>query len=390
MGWVVVEWVRSCFLGGFPWLTLACSQWQVPKHLSLAQWGGAYAVSFLLILFNGAIAIALFSWARKPRSIAGPIPAIAGLIGLTVCSVWLWRRPEIAAGDPVPMAIVQGNIDQYKKWDRSYVEEIMSAYSALTREAARLKPALIVWPETAVPGWFPNEPEPTQWVKSLARQSAVSLLVGAVTREKTGDYNAAFLISPEGDWVDRYRKMHLVPFGEFVPFRRLLSPFVRVLNDLGTFDGGPSANVLQTPRARVGVSICFEGLFPHLVRRFTLNGAQVLVNITNDGWYRDTAAAEQHFSASVLRAVENQRWMVRAANTGYSGFISPRGELRSRSELLQPAVLSASPSLREDLTFYTKRGDVFVGLCAILLLIAGYNLLRLPRGVEQPGSSRGS
>ncbi len=390
MVWVVVEWLRSFFLGGFPWLTLACSQWQVPKHLPLAQWGGAYAVSFLIILFNGAIAVALFSWARKPRSIAGPIPAIATLIGLTVCSVGLWRQPEVAVGDPVSMSIVQGNIDQYKKWDQSYVEEIMSVYSSLTREAAQKKPHLILWPETAVPGWFPNEPEPTQWVKSLARQTGVYLLVGAVTREQTGDYNAAFLVSSDGQWVDKYRKIHLVPFGEFVPFRRLLSPFIRVLNDLGTFDAGPSAHVISTSETRVGVTICFEGLFPHLVRRFTRNGAQVLVNITNDGWYRDTAAAEQHFSASVLRAVENQRWMVRAANTGYSGFISPRGEIVSKSALLRQAVLHGDPIPVEALTFYARRGDVFILLCVIFLLIGGQYLLRLSRGVEQPGSSRGS
>jgi apolipoprotein N-acyltransferase len=326
MVWVVVEWLRSCFLGGFPWLTLACSQWQVPKHLPLAQLGGSYAVSFLIVLFNGTLFSALLAWGRKPGQRLAPLPGGLALLVLTVCSVRLWQRPQVVAGDPISMAIVQGNIDQYKKWDRAYVDEIMSIYSALTRDAAQHKPHLILWPETAVPGWVPNEPEPTQWVSGLARATAVPLLVGAVTRETTGDFNAAFLVSSNGHWADIYRKVHLVPFGEFVPFRRLLSPFIRVLNDLGTFDAGPSAHVISTSGARLGVTICFEGFFPRLVRRFTANGAQVLVNITNDGWYRDTAAPEQHFAPSVLRAVENRRWVVRAANTGYSGFISPRGE----------------------------------------------------------------
>ncbi len=390
MGWVALEWARSWFLGGFPWLTLACSQWQIPKHLALAQLGGSYAVSFLVILFNGTLATAILAWANKPVVRWAPVPGIAALIGLTAWSVWLWRRPAALADNPWPMAIIQGNIDQYKKWDRSYVDEIMSVYSTLTRDAALEKPRLIVWPETAVPGWIPNEPEPSQWVSDLARQSAVPLLVGAVTREQTGDYNAAFLISEDGKWADRYRKVHLVPFGEFVPFRRILSPFIRVLNDLGTFDAGPSAHVLSTPGGRVGVTICFEGLFPHLVRRFTRNGAQVLVNITNDGWYRDTAAPEQHFSATVLRAVENGRWMVRAANTGYSGFISPRGEIVSRSLLMSPAVLYGAPVPLDRFTFYARAGDVFVYLCLILLLFGGYNLLESRCGVEQPGSSRGS
>lgn len=384
MSWVVVEWLRSCVLGGFPWLTLACSQWQVPKHLPLAQWGGAYAVSFLIVLFNATLTTALLSWARKPRFLWGPLPGIAALIGLTFCSVWLWRQPLTSSSDPVSVAIVQGNIDQYKKWDRTYVEEIMSAYSGLTREAASRKPDLIVWPETAVPGWIPNEPEPTQWVSNLARQSATSLLVGAVTRELSADYNAAFLAGPDGNWLDRYRKMHLVPFGEYVPFRRILSPFVGVLNDLGTFNAGPSANILQTSRARVGVTICFEGLFPHLVRRFTLNGAQVLVNITNDGWYRDTAAPEQHFSASVLRAVENRRWMVRAANTGYSGFISPRGEIVSRTDLLKSAILQGKLVPIESRTFYVRHGDLFVVFSALFLIFGLANFFFKNKNLKKP------
>lgn len=366
--WVCVEALRGHLFGGFPWLTLACSQWLVPKHLSLAEIGGSYAVSFLIVLFNGTVAVFCQGWVASPRNRAATLPAFLSLVALTAWSVWLWRRPLPLSGKPVPIAIVQGNIDQYKKWDRAYEEEIVHAYSTLTRQAAGSKPALVVWPETAVPGWVPNEERQTRWLTDLARSSKIFLLAGAVTRETSGDFNAAFLVSDDGNILGRYRKMHLVPFGEYVPLRRWFAPFIKALNDLGSFDQGPEPTVLPVPSARLGVTICFEGLFPHLVRQFSRNGAHILINITNDGWYRDTAAPEQHFSAAVLRAVENRRWMVRAANTGYSGFISPRGEIVSRTDLLKPAILEGVSFPIETQTFYVRHGDVWVVLCALFLI----------------------
>ncbi|MBK8575019.1 MAG: apolipoprotein N-acyltransferase [Elusimicrobia bacterium] len=365
--WTVLEWLRGNLFSGFPWLPLSCSQWQVPTHLPLAEIGGGYAVSFLIMLFNGTIAVALKGvWGREKRWLAC-VPSLAALIGLTVWSIFLWRTPLPAVGPPVDVAVVQGNIDQYKKWDAAYENEIVRSYSALTREAGLTHPALILWPETAVPGWIPNDARYTQWIQKLAQENQTHLLTGAVTRQENRDYNAAFLFSPAGKIIAHYRKMHLVPFGEYVPLRALLAPFVSVLNDLGSFDQGREATVITIPGARLGVNICFEGLFPTLVTRFTNNGAQVLINITNDGWYRHTAAPEQHFSSSVIRAVENRRWIVRAANTGYSGFISPKGKITSRTRLLEPAVLRDSVEPLNVLTFYARHGDLFIVLCALLL-----------------------
>ncbi len=371
--WVALEYARAHLLTGFPWLPLACTQWLVPKHLPLAALGGVYAVSFLVALFNGALALLLDGRLRgEPRWARPAGPAFLALAGLTALSVALWRHPP-AEGPALRAAIVQGNIDQYKKWDQSYEDEIVAAYTGLTQTAAAAGPALIVWPETAVPGWIPNDEKYLKWVAGLAKAARIPILFGAVSRQSGRDYNAAFLMSPAGELIGQYRKRHLVPFGEYAPFQKILGRLDGVLNSLGSFDAGEDAGVVPGP-VPLGVSVCFEGLFPGLVADFSRAGAKVLVNITNDGWYRDTAAPEQHFAANVLRAVENGRWVLRAANTGLSGFINPRGEVVEKSELLTAAVIQGPlvPADRE--TFYVRHGDWFAGACYLIVLagVAGF------------------
>lgn len=360
--WVTVEYLRSHVATGFPWLLVAHSQWNVPKHLSLAQWGGVHAVSFLVILFNATLAAGIEALIRKPRRWRPFFAGAAVLALLTGLSVALWRRTPSAPG-ALAVAVVQGNIDQYKKWDAVYVQEIFDAYTDGSRAAFSRRPGLVVWPETAVPGWLPNDGRLLDWVSGLAREGGRFLLVGAPTRDE-GDFNAAFLFRSDGAVAGVYRKRHLVPFGEYVPLRPVLGRLVGVLGALGTFDAGRSAEPLPGP-APLAVSICFEGLFPSLVRAETRAGAHVLVNITNDGWYRNTDAPEQHLAATVFRAVENGRWLVRAANTGISCFVSPRGEIRGRTPLLTEAVTDHTVAPLSHRTPYARWGDVFAVFCAL-------------------------
>ncbi|MBK7545478.1 MAG: apolipoprotein N-acyltransferase [Elusimicrobia bacterium] len=360
--WVTTEYLRSHVATGFPWLLVAHSQWNVPKHLSLAQWGGVYAVSFLVILFNATLAAGVEIFLKKPRRWKPFAAGTLALVGLTATSVFLWRRTPAEPG-AVRVAVVQGNIDQYKKWDEAYVQEILDGYSRGTRAALGQKRDLVVWPETSVPGWYPNDGRVVDWVAGLAREGGIPLLVGAPTRGD-GDYNAVFLVSGQGETAGVYRKRHLVPFGEYVPFRSVLGRLFSVLNALGTFDAGASAEPLPGP-APLGVSICFEGLFPALSRESVRAGAAILVNVTNDGWYRDTAAPEQHLAATVFRAVENGRWLVRAANTGISAFVSPRGEIVGRTPLLAPAVLDGAVAPLTHRTPYARWGDLFAVACAL-------------------------
>ncbi|MBL0351022.1 MAG: apolipoprotein N-acyltransferase [Elusimicrobia bacterium] len=385
--WVALEYLRAHLLTGFPWLPLAGSQWLVPKHLPLAAIGGAHAVSFMVALFNGALALAIDGRLRGEKRWARPaVPALLALVGLTAWSVALWRHPP-AEGPALRAAIVQGNIDQYKKWDQNYEDEIVAAYTALTRTAAQESPALIVWPETAVPGWIPNDVKYLEWVAGLAKAARIPILFGAVSRQAGRDYNAAFLMSPAGELIGQYRKRHLVPFGEYAPFQKILGRLDGVLSALGAFDAGDEASVLAGP-VPLGVSVCFEGLFPGLVADFSRAGAKVLVNITNDGWYRDNAAPEQHFSANVLRAVENGRWVLRAANTGISGFINPRGEILAKTALLTAAVLPGPLTATDRPTFYVRHGDWFAGGCCLIVLLGAGKALIQKRRRPFPAASR--
>jgi apolipoprotein N-acyltransferase len=262
-----------------------------------------------------------------------------------------------------------------------------------------------VWPETAVPGWIPNEPRYVEWLANLARQSSTHLLVGAASHQEGKDYNAVFLISSTGTILQQYRKRHLVPFGEVVPFKNLLARWIRVMNELGEMTKSDNWTVFQLdagtrgPGSGVGnnearpasgpvyfsANICFESLFPGLVRGFVRRGAGLTFNLTNDGWFLETAAPEQHFIASVFRAVETRTWVVRAANTGISGFIDPDGRVRSRTGLTERAMLRGSPRPTFRRTLYTRTGDAFALLCA---LTAATCLFLASRTARRPSSRR--
>lgn len=339
--WALLETVRVHLLGGFPWLLLGYSQWNVPQHLPLSAVGGPYIVSFMLVLFNGMLSEILSALrARRWRGTAAALPALGALVLMVAASVTLSKRARATPPDgaELSVALVQGNIDQYKKWDRAYEEEIMAVYDRLTWEAAAEPVDLIIWPETAVPGWYPNDPRFAAWVADVARRVRKPLLLGAVTRDG-GDYNAAFLVSPEGEILSRYRKRHLVPFGETIPLRAVLGKLVPVLGTLGDFDASDDWTVFKTSSAAFGVNVCFESLFPSLVKGFVSRGAGFTVNLTNDGWFLDTAAAEQHFAAAPFRAVENRVWTLCITNTGVTAIVDPSGRVAARLPRAQAGVL---------------------------------------------------
>lgn len=365
--WVALEFLRARVLSGFPWLPLAHSQWNVPQHLPLAEVGGEAIVSFMLVLFNGGLAVAGEALLdRRPRAAAAALPAALALIGLVAASVALSKRRALPAGPLVELAVVQGNIDQYKKWDGAYEQEIAAVYDRLTREA--LPADLVIWPETSVPGWLPNDPRWLRWVTGLSSATQTPLLIGAVTRDG-GDYNAAFLVHPSSGVAQRYRKRHLVPFGETVPFQSILGRWVPVLGELGRFDASNDWTVFRSTAAggaaSFAVNICFESLFPGIVRGFIRRGAGFTVNMTNDGWFLDTAAAEQHFAAAPFRAVENRSWVVCAANTGVTALVDPDGRVAARLPRLAPGVLKGRVMAGAGGTFYTRHGDLFAGACLL-------------------------
>lgn len=381
--WVALEYLRTHLLTGFPWNLLGYSQYRNFALLPVATITGVYGLSFLVMATNAALAWALRHWGRWAETgrAVGVVAALAVLA--LVPGRWMpAARPKPA----VPVTIIQGNIAQELKWDPARQNETLRTYRRLTQAAAvEGQPALIVWPETAVP--FPFEADPRrEAVLDVARAVRVPLLVGAprVDRAAGRVFNSAFLIDPTGRVADRYDKVHLVPFGEYVPLRRVFF-FADwfVAGGIGEFAAGTRQTLFESPAGRFGVTICYEAIFPDLVRRAFAAGADFLVNLTNDAWFGRTPAPYQHLAMATVRAVENGAYVVRAANTGISAIIAPDGRILRASGLFTQEALAGLVAPRRGTTFYTRYGDVFAAgaLLVTFLGVVGVGVTRARSGV---------
>jgi apolipoprotein N-acyltransferase len=368
--------VRASVLTGFPWCLLGHSQYGQILLIQTADLAGVYGISLVIVLCNGLIYRALFD-VRSFRTAAG-ITETAVILLLVFTSLLygrysLERHGEVAGRGPsLRVAVVQGNIDQSLKWNPEHQEKTIRTYETLTRKAAPFRPDLVLWPETAVPFFFQERTALSRRVVESAVSLKASLVFGSPAYGhadgKRRFYNRAYLLSPEGRVEDHYDKIHLVPFGEYVPLQRFL-PFVhRLVPAAGDFASGDKVTPLRIPGTPAGVLICYEVIFPELAREQVGMGSRVLLNLTNDAWFGRTSAPHQHLAMSVFRAVENRRPLVRAANTGISAFVSPIGEIVQKSELFTEALLTREVALGEPtLSFYTRYGD----LPAAALLLAG-------------------
>jgi apolipoprotein N-acyltransferase len=220
-----------------------------------------------------------------------------------------------------------------------------------------------------VPGWFPNERRYDAWVRGIVKKTKTYNLVGAVTKENGKPLNSAFLLNPEGEVLGRYDKHHLVPFGEYIPFGKFMARWIPYLGKLGTFDPGDNDGLLNMGLVPISVSICYEAIFPGLIRHSVNKGAKLIVNITNDGWFLATAAPEQHYVTNIFRAIESGRPVVRGANTGISAVIDNRGRQIARSAIWDRTVLEGVVEIPQDEeTFYNHTGPWFVFVCLLALI----------------------
>ena len=369
--WVILEYLRTFLLTGFPWNLLGYTQYRYLSVIQIASITGVYGVSFLLVLTNAAVALACLQFRRGGGRVLLPVLG-AGL--LLIGAVLFGMRQRVSAetrGREIRVSVIQGNIGQGAKWDPRFRDRTVEIYRRLTRKAERGSD-LIVWPESAVP-FFLREGGPlSQQVVDLAKNAQSYLLVGSPDRVgeiPTRLYNSAFLISPRGKIVQKYDKIHLVPFGEYVPLQSVLFFVEKMATGIGDFSSGEDFTVFDTPQGRFGVLICFEVIFPDQVRRYVREGADFLVNITNDAWFGDSGAPYQHLSMAALRAVENGVYLVRAANTGISALVTPTGQIRKQSDLFVETVLSGTVVPRSSGTFYTRYGDVFAWGCGLMSVI---------------------
>jgi apolipoprotein N-acyltransferase len=369
--WVALEYLRSFLLTGFPWASLGYSQYNVLPLIQIADVTGVYGVSFLIALAN-AVLYELTRWVVKKERSSHPGRGVAiFLILFTATVVYGYIKLDRAEnGTRVRVALVQGNIDQSIKWDPAHQEATVAIYERLTRLAAASGVDLVVWPESAVPLYLQDNETYLSRIKRLAASIKADMIVGSPAYDIEGGViryrNSAFLITPQSGIVARSDKVHLVPFGEYVPLAKLL-PFVhKLVVGVGDFSPGERTVPLSTDKGKIGVLVCFEGIFPELSRNYVQAGSRLLVNITNDAWYGRSSAPYQHLSMTVFRAVENRVPLVRAANTGISAIIDSEGRIKERTKLFREAFINGHIVLGTGDTLYCRYGDLFAIICLCL------------------------
>ena len=374
--WVSSELGRIYLFSGFPWELLGYSQTPVLWVAQLASVVGVLGISALVASVNGSLAFLVL--AGRERAL-GVMAATAGLI--VVCLLFGGLRVRsgslVDTGVPLRVAAVQGNIAQGDKWNPALRDTILDKYLALTIRAADEGARLVVWPEAATPFAFQVDSR-ADLIRRLARERGVHLLLGT-TDVTWGDepryYNAAVLVDPTGETAGVYHKQHLVPFGEYVPMRDLLSFVSPLVENVGGFSAGEAPVILMMDDQPIGAAVCYEIIYPGLVRQFVTGGSRLLTTITNDAWYGRTAAPHQHFQQATMRAIEQGRYLVRAANTGISGVIDPYGRVVAQTALFEDDVLTADVRLIDDLTPYARFGDLLAFACGIvtlaLMVVAG-------------------
>jgi apolipoprotein N-acyltransferase len=407
--WVSLEYIHSnlSFLS-LPWALLAHSQYQYPAIIQIASITGTYSISFLIVMVNSALASLILGRSKSPVPCSTTtenlrlsplekggnclIPpfykgrwggkgkrALLILTALLIATALIYGYVAVSTpitGNRIKISVVQGNIEQVKKWDRRYAREIMQIYADLTEEAAKSQPNLIIWPETATPGAINQDVRLHMEVRNIAKKAGTYLLLGSAQHQKFAEkekkrfkyLNSAFFIDPQSKLGknQRYDKIRLFPFGEYLPFKDIIPWSYLNVPNISEYAAGKEFTVFEIPGFRFGVIICWENVFPELVRHFVRNGAQFMVNVTNEAWFGKTAAPYQLLSMSVFRALENRVFVVRCANTGISCIIDPYGRIVDRiknekgQDVFIRGVMSGWITPLDSNTIYTRYGDIFV------------------------------
>ncbi len=362
--WVALEFLRGTLFTGFPWVLTAYSQANFPLLIQTADLFGPYGISFVIMAVN--VAIFLFIAARK-RGLRGTrYSSVCVLVLVAFIIVYALVRYDEYMKDTGPKGIIeasviQGNIDQSVKWDGSFKGDTVSIYEELTKEAAKDGASLIVWPETAMPFYMRYDVEFGPEVSRIARESGATLIAGSPHYEiESRDiryYNSAFLLTPSGKVTGRYDKIKLVPFGEYIPLKKVLFFINKLTEGVGDFSSGKSYDPLRTESGdgSYGLLICFESIFPRIAAATARSGATLLVVMTNDGWFGRTSAPFQHFDMARFRAVENRLFLIRSANTGVSGFIDPNGRVLNKTEIFTTGTINGMVrNLKHPPTFFAR------------------------------------
>ncbi len=367
--WVAVELARTR-ITGFPWNLLGIAQVDNVALCRITGWTGVYGISLEIALVNVALAAAFL----VPREKRGAMLAAALAAAAVLQAGRLVEAPPAKADHAA--LLVQQNIPVSAEWTPAYLQQTLNELTELTVKSAvgsAMKIDLVVWPESPAP-FFTNDPRFREAVSAMARDTKTWTVTGSIGTSSAAGvggqaspvFNSAAWISPTGEWTARYDKVHLVPFGEYLPFPSLFSFAGGLTREVGEFQPGTSRRPLEARAEQLGVFICYESIFPDEVRQFADHGAQVFVNISNDGWYGDSGAYAQHLNQTRMRAIEDNRWLLSATDTGVTASIDPWGRVVARIPRKQRAALVAPYALTSVTTFYTRHGDWFAYACAII------------------------
>jgi apolipoprotein N-acyltransferase len=376
--WVASEWARATTGFAFPWVLLGTSQARVLPVVQTASVVGVYGLSGLVALVSTAAAVLALT--RRRSHLVGVAVVLGVLVIVTAAGTWRLAHGRLAtSGTPLRVGLIQGDIEQDVKWNDAYRDPILQRHLDLSRRALGMGANLVVWPESSTPFYFDAESALAAPVRRLAAEARTPFLIGTDELEQRPDgvryYNAAVLVGADGRSHGSYRKMRLVPFGEYVPMKRLLffvGPLVQAVSD---FSPGTDPSVFSMDGHKLSASICYESVYPWISREFVQRGSQLLAIITNDAWFGRSSAAYQHFDQGAVRAVEQGRFVVRAANTGISGAVDPYGRVLARTELFTPTALVVDVRLLDGLTIYGHVGDVVVWTSLVVvawIYVAGW------------------
>ncbi|HVN21536.1 MAG TPA: apolipoprotein N-acyltransferase [Dongiaceae bacterium] len=366
--WVGIELARTR-ITGFPWGLLGVSQVDNVALCRIATWTGVYGISFEIVLVSVAFTAAfLIPRAKRGMMFAAALAAAAVLQAGSLAEAPVTRADHAAL-------LVQQNIPVAADWNPAYFQQTVRDLAELTVKSAAAhgdtKVDLVVWPESPAP-FFTNDAKFREIISDTARKTNGWIVLGAIgsnaahPNDEGPLFNSAALVSPSGDWSARYDKVHLVPFGEYLPFPALFSFAGGLTKEVGQFEHGISRAPLNAGGEPLGILICYESIFPDEVRQSVKLGAQVLINISNDGWYGDSGAYAQHLNQTRMRAIENERWLLSATDTGVTAVVDPWGHISARLPRKERATLLAPYAITSVTTFYTHYGDWFAYACAII------------------------
>jgi apolipoprotein N-acyltransferase len=386
LAWVAVELARTR-ITGFPWDLLGIAQVDNIPLSQIAAITGVYGLSFEIMLVNTAFAAAFVVRRQNRKQLM-----LAALAASVVLQSGLWVPGPTLAPDHTAF-LLQANIPilESSDWTKDYYDttlQQLTVASLRPNAPSGVHADLIVWPESPAP-FYTGDPVFRQAISDITRQAQAWAVAGSIgvnnatPGHATEVYNSAALVGPAGDWVARYDKIHLVPFGEYVPFEKIFAFAGGLTKEVGDFTAGASRAPLDAGGTKLGTFICYESIFPGEIRQLAANGAEVLVNVSNDGWYGDSGAYAQHLRQARMRAVENDRWLLRDTNTGVTASIDPYGRVVASVPRKLRTTLVAPYALNNVTTFYTRHGDWFAYLCAIISMAALIARIRIHPRTQQ-------